>query len=436
MEVDPGDVGDAGEELEQPPTPARSMDEVISSDGELPPPLEPALEPFDMFAAQQQQQPEEGGAMAVDAAPSQCGAAPSSSADVAAAGPSAGPPAYRLVVGDEMGKRRFALNRERLDLAAGNSTKPLYLIAEWSAAAAGDFDRAPWDKPAVHASAEAAAAAAAAPPAPASRRDCVGAFLQPEQLDADDSWYCSRCRAHVQADKKLDLWRLPEVLVVHLKRFSYSRHSRDKIGTNVDFPLEGLDLRDHVPPPEQEAPPEAFAAAAPAPVPPVSAAGGAAPAAQRPPPAPLPPQQPPVYDLYAVSNHFGGLGGGHYTAFCRMPDDKLWYSFDDSSVREMPAGDVRSPAAYVLFYRRRGASDDDVPSIIAAASGAAAADADADGGAERGGFGGGRSAAPTLGLMEEGQEDTPVPLAPVLVDVAAALAEDEEDEVINMEGLA
>jgi hypothetical protein len=48
-------------------------------------------------------------------------------------------------------------------------------------------------------------------------------FLQPEQLDAEDSWYCGRCKQHVQADKKLDLWSLPDVLVVHLKRFSYSR---------------------------------------------------------------------------------------------------------------------------------------------------------------------------------------------------------------------
>jgi len=24
-----------------------------------------------------------------------------------------------------------------------------------------------------------------------------------------------------------------------------------------------------------------------------------------------------LYDLYAVSNHFGGLGGGHYTAYAK-----------------------------------------------------------------------------------------------------------------------
>ena len=46
----------------------------------------------------------------------------------------------------------------------------------------------------------------------------------------------------VQAHKKLDLWDLPEILVIHLKRFSYSHRFRDKIDALVEFPLEGLDL--------------------------------------------------------------------------------------------------------------------------------------------------------------------------------------------------
>jgi len=33
---------------------------------------------------------------------------------------------------------------------------------------------------------------------------------------------------------------------------------------------------------------------------------------------------PPVYDLVAVSNHFGSTGGGHYTAFAKHSEDGRW----------------------------------------------------------------------------------------------------------------
>lgn len=29
-----------------------------------------------------------------------------------------------------------------------------------------------------------------------------------------------------------------------------------------------------------------------------------------------------MYDLYAVINHYGGMIGGHYTAYARLPNDK------------------------------------------------------------------------------------------------------------------
>ena len=41
---------------------------------------------------------------------------------------------------------------------------------------------------------------------------------------------------------------------------------------------------------------------------------------------------PVLYDLYGVSNHYGSLNGGHYTASCLNDIDKEWYYFDDSSV--------------------------------------------------------------------------------------------------------
>lgn len=67
---------------------------------------------------------------------------------------------------------------------------------------------------------------------------------------------------------------------------------------------------------------------------------------------------PQKYDLYAISNHYGGLNGGHYTACVRQDARNAWYNYDDSRVSELCAiGDVagesarvKTRAAYSLFY--------------------------------------------------------------------------------------
>lgn len=48
--------------------------------------------------------------------------------------------------------------------------------------------------------------------------------------------------------KKLEIWRLPPVMVVHLKRFQYTQTYRRKLGSLVEFPIEGLDLASCVAP--------------------------------------------------------------------------------------------------------------------------------------------------------------------------------------------
>ena len=40
-----------------------------------------------------------------------------------------------------------------------------------------------------------------------------------------------------------------------------------------------------------------------------------------------------IYDAFAVSNHYGGTGGGHYTAYCKHPHNERWYEYDDSCVQ-------------------------------------------------------------------------------------------------------
>ena len=59
-----------------------------------------------------------------------------------------------------------------------------------------------------------------------------------------------------------------------------------------------------------------------------------------------------MYDLFAVTNHFGSLNGGHYTAFGKNINGN-WYNFNDSSVSNASTSNIVSEAAYLLFYRRR-----------------------------------------------------------------------------------
>ncbi|CAM0873691.1 unnamed protein product [Alopecurus aequalis] len=158
-----------------------------------------------------------------------------------------------------------------------------------------------------------------APPAKRTRGEplslyaCLDAFLREEPLVPEEMWYCPRCKDQRQASKKLDLWRLPEVLVIHLKRFSFSRSTKHKLETFVNFPIHDLDLTNYI-------------------------ANKIC--------------QPGMYELYAVSNHYGSMASGHYTAYIKLLDENRWYNFDDSHVSAINEEDVKSGAAYVLFYRR------------------------------------------------------------------------------------
>ncbi|GLT96373.1 hypothetical protein SLE2022_139980 [Rubroshorea leprosula] len=142
---------------------------------------------------------------------------------------------------------------------------------------------------------------------------CLEGFLQEEPLGPDDMWFCPSCKKHQQANKKLDLWRLPEILVIHLKRFSDNWILNGKLETYVDFPIEDLDLSDYIF--HQQ-----------------SQSGNR-------------------YRLYAVSNHYGSMGGGHYTAFVDTGHGR-WYELDDVSVHSVTKDSIKTSAAYVLFYRR------------------------------------------------------------------------------------
>lgn len=94
-----------------------------------------------------------------------------------------------------------------------------------------------------------------------------------EVLDGEDKWKCPKCKTFQKAKKKIDIWKLPSILIVHLKRFEFTDRKSGKIRDLVDFPLLNLDLSPYVSKMRKDQP---------------------------------------VYDLFAVMNHEGFMGGGHY----------------------------------------------------------------------------------------------------------------------------
>lgn len=93
-------------------------------------------------------------------------------------------------------------------------------------------------------------------------KDCLEMFTVGEQLDEQNAWYCPSCKRHVCALKMIALWSVPDILILHLKRFTFDTCKRSggvvrsKVEDTVKFPIEDLDLSDYIlGPVDKDAPP-------------------------------------------------------------------------------------------------------------------------------------------------------------------------------------
>ena len=110
---------------------------------------------------------------------------------------------------------------------------------------------------------------------------CLTEFCKEQQLP--EGWKCPKCKVDREGQQSMKLWRLPDLLTFHIKRFNCSARWREKISTKVNFPLTGLDLGEWC---DLESP---------------ALSSG----------------ESNVYDLIGVINHLGGMTGGHYVAVCK-----------------------------------------------------------------------------------------------------------------------
>ena len=112
-----------------------------------------------------------------------------------------------------------------------------------------------------------------------------------------DGWHGELSTEPRMIERRTYLWRLPCVLIIHLKRFA---NRFVKNACNVQFAHQ-LDLRDYCPGADV---------------------------------------QHTQFELYAVANHEGSLQYGHYYADCKQSTG-LWYRFNDAQVTPINGTELR-----------------------------------------------------------------------------------------------
>ena len=145
---------------------------------------------------------------------------------------------------------------------------------------------------------------------------CLDMFEREEKLK-EDTWYCNKCKSLKSANKQVSIYRLPNYLIIHFKRFNVKNSVltgkllSEKNNTFIDYPIKELDLSNNVIGNKDNC----------------------------------------IYNLYGVIEHFGGLSYGHYIAKCKNLG-KL-FEFNDDKVKEINSDKIVTQNAYVLFYKRK-----------------------------------------------------------------------------------
>ncbi|KAJ8956738.1 hypothetical protein NQ318_014094 [Aromia moschata] len=174
--------------------------------------------------------------------------------------------------------------------------------------------------------------------APLTLEECLRDYTEAETLT--DAWRCPHCQQYQPVVKTLDVWSLPDILIVHFKRFrqhSLRGGNSTKLTTMVDFPVYGFDMTPHL-------------------------------AHKR--------NTLNRNDTLADTEGSMLIGNGwspwkraeshrtpaitcHYTAACKNPYDNQWYLYDDAKVMNLSkqSNDISSllvnNSAYILFYQKR-----------------------------------------------------------------------------------
>ena len=146
------------------------------------------------------------------------------------------------------------------------------------------------------------------PTPPVTLEQSLELFSAVEILCDENAWECPTCKKKTKSLQQIGLWKLPQIFLIHLKRFN----GIQKIRYEIQFPARMV---------IQE---------------PCSS-------------------EMKQYELYGIVNHQGELNFGHYTSFVRIIDN--WFFVNDTQVGAVQFGEIlKSDQPYILFYIRKNSN--------------------------------------------------------------------------------
>ena len=131
-------------------------------------------------------------------------------------------------------------------------------------------------------------------------------YFEKEYIDFDTN--CEKCKNKTKHKKEIKISRPPEILILSLQRID---ENKKKLGYSVNFE-ENLDISEFI---DKDC---GYARDC-------------------------------KYQLFAVINHSGSINSGHYYSYLKL-EQKDWFEFNDSIVKNIKDISGSSESAYALFY--------------------------------------------------------------------------------------
>lgn len=132
--------------------------------------------------------------------------------------------------------------------------------------------------------------------------ECIQDFI--DSSFAQQEMYCNHCTQTAVTSRKVEIWKLPPVLIINLKRID------EEPGPVLDYPVYGLDMSKLVSGPFKH---------------------------------------PPKYELFAFVKQ-PIHQNGKYSSVCRNRMNDHWYEFEENRLMNFPEEKLKNDLAYTLFY--------------------------------------------------------------------------------------